>query len=794
MVGGKQDGRRVPVIRATRLRRAGWLLLLVGSSLGLAAGSSQAAGTAQGSATRAQVTQTMTFSIASSADDGSCEKGDAGYPPAAGTSVVCSTVATSLATRRSACCGGAYKPVTVSLLRFDTSALPDDAQISSATLLLYVKSVQDANGRSVAAEWYPASNWPIDAGDWTVTDSGSAHSGTPLGSLATNQADSFALQNLSSISATGQTALRLHITGAATGPSGENLLQLAASDGGANAPQLQVTYSVPISSFTANVFVDAVAGSSPARCASPCTYDPTRAYGSFAAACAATQAGDKVGVRGGVYGVQTITRANCNPSSPITFEAVSGDTPILAGLTVGQNDGGSQPGNLTFRGLTITGSSSTTAVFVYWGNTSPSSSAHDLVFDNDRIAVGQPTRGPAIDAIGVQRLTIRNSTIGPACCGLNSSGSPNGSTVGIRLGVAGPNYPRSTNVVIDNNLIQGITRSCSYWLNGYGACPQSSCTDSTACHADGIQIWGADTVSITRNRIYNDEVQGIFVDTTALNSNFDIVNNMISTVNGSAAIAVNMGGGNSAGGTWNIKFNSTPNVVIVGPFAGAQAGTVVNLVGNTGYFLLPDTTGNAASCSSNPSTVTIHYWYNQWRNPFDVGGTNTSSCSVFDSNNASQSFVNTSRAPNAGVDLHSREPWAGKDFVPTSVSGGCPATDIDGTVRPVGSACDAGADEIGSGPTAIRVSTMRVLRTGSSVALRWRTADETGVLGFAVYRSTASQRTRLTRTLIVAAGRATGRAYSFRDRKPPLSRQPRYWLEEVRLDGSRNWYGPLRPT
>jgi hypothetical protein len=42
------------------------------------------------------------------------------------------------------------------------------------------------------------------------------------------------------------------------------------------------------------------------------------------------------------------------------------------------------------------------------------------------------------------------------------------------------------------------------------------------------------------------------------------------------------------------------------------------------------------------------------------------------------------------------------DFVPTTVSGGCPTTDRNGNKRPAGAACDAGASEYGAvaGPPA----------------------------------------------------------------------------------------------
>ena len=166
-------------------------------------------------------------------------------------------------------------------------------------------------------------------------------------------------------------------------------------------------------------------------------------------------------------------------------------------------------------------------MFIYWGNEQAASSAHDITFDRTRIAVGRPTTGPSIEAYDTRRLTIKNSTIGPACCGNDENGNAAGSPVGIRLGVADVNFPLTRDAVIDNNLIRGITRNCAYWLEGYGSCPQSNCTAEDLCHADAIQIWGATNTTITRNRIYNNEVQAIFFDPTAPLTNGLLENNLI---------------------------------------------------------------------------------------------------------------------------------------------------------------------------------------------------------------------------------------------------------------------------
>lgn len=77
--------------------------------------------------------------------------------------------------------------------------------------------------------------------------------------------------------------------------------------------------------------------------------------------------------------------------------------------------------------------------------------------------------------------------------------------------------------------------------------------------------------------------------------------------------------------------------------------------------------------------------------------------------------------------------------------------------------------------------------TKSGVLVRWRTADETDVLGFNVYRAVGAKRVRVNATLISARGRGT---YSFLDRK--AVRSARYYVQAVALDGARSWYGPGR--
>ena len=89
-------------------------------------------------------------------------------------------------------------------------------------------------------------------------------------------------------------------------------------------------------------------------------------------------------------------------------------------------------------------------------------------------------------------------------------------------------------------------------------------------------------------------------------------------------------------------------------------------------------------------------------------------------------------------------------------------------------------------PTAVTVHGFTAYRSRAQVVVRWRTAAAGSVLGFNVYRERLGRRVKLNRSLIATASSRVN--YSWRDGRP--GRSPRYFLEEVRLDGGRVWHGP----
>jgi hypothetical protein len=184
---------------------------------------------------------TMTFSLAAGADDGDLQMrspASQGYPPT-GAADASSSGSVMTAGRRLAF--GNYS-VLVPLLRFDTSGLPDGATITSATLKLYVVGKADADDRGLMAEWYAASNWPIDGADYSLDSTGSALAGSDITAITVGAVNSFALSGLSGVSTTGSTGLRLHVSGGV--PAGDNYAQFASFENANTEAQLVVTWTL----------------------------------------------------------------------------------------------------------------------------------------------------------------------------------------------------------------------------------------------------------------------------------------------------------------------------------------------------------------------------------------------------------------------------------------------------------------------------------------------------------------------------------------------------------------------
>jgi uncharacterized repeat protein (TIGR01451 family) len=100
-------------------------------------------------------------------------------------------------------------------------------------------------------------------------------------------------------------------------------------------------------------------------------------------------------------------------------------------------------------------------------------------------------------------------------------------------------------------------------------------------------------------------------------------------------------------------------------------------------------------------------------------------------------------------------------------------------------------------PTLAHLRSFEALKRGRAVVLRWRTSYELNNLGFRVYRETAAGRERITPRILAGSALAvgkdrplpSGRTYAWIDHDPVAD--ARYWLEDVDLDGTRQWSGPV---
>jgi uncharacterized delta-60 repeat protein len=84
--------------------------------------------------------------------------------------------------------------------------------------------------------------------------------------------------------------------------------------------------------------------------------------------------------------------------------------------------------------------------------------------------------------------------------------------------------------------------------------------------------------------------------------------------------------------------------------------------------------------------------------------------------------------------------------------------------------------------------------TDHGVLVRWRTSVEVNARGFNVYREVKGRRVRANQKLLTSRGSsARGASYSFLDKAAPRHGALLCWLQVVKKDGTRVWYGPVVP-
>jgi hypothetical protein len=178
---------------------------------------------------------TRTFEITTGSNDGFAESTFPGtYPPVylqhqmSQTTLDCSRTF-----------NGTGYWANIPLLRFDTSSLPDNAQLTGASLLVQVTGGSNDNARNLVASW---NSWNGTSADYSVASD--ALAGVALSTLVSAGIKTITLDNATGVSKTGNTHLKLAVSGGQ--PSGFNGLTIAALEHTtAQEPRLVVGYTLP---------------------------------------------------------------------------------------------------------------------------------------------------------------------------------------------------------------------------------------------------------------------------------------------------------------------------------------------------------------------------------------------------------------------------------------------------------------------------------------------------------------------------------------------------------------------
>jgi hypothetical protein len=183
-----------------------------------------------------------TFSVTASGDDGFAdrESASAGEWPVTGGFTVTDVATTGLVRKVQF---AAFSDCIVSLIRFDTSTISDNAVITGATLRLQTVAKGAATGRDIQVGYYASSNWPIDSADWSGADNPGSDAGVfPISGFSVGVEANLALTNPQLISTTGYTGFRLSVSGAEPVLNDDHRVEWAAFDHATEpGPELIVT-------------------------------------------------------------------------------------------------------------------------------------------------------------------------------------------------------------------------------------------------------------------------------------------------------------------------------------------------------------------------------------------------------------------------------------------------------------------------------------------------------------------------------------------------------------------------